>query len=302
VRGGCLVNRVLIEDSRAVGVEIESGDERRRVFGRRVTLSAGAFASPPILMRSGIGPAADLRALGIEPVVDLPGAGASLRDQPVASVPLIPREGPWDAGHPFAQVLLRCTTPSSDEFNDMQIYGAGNVPVAELDPAGAEMLRSPVYIGPGASLQKPRSTGRLSLTSADPHVPPRIEMNYFADRDDTRRMIAALRLCWQVARAPEMQVFVKFIPVLTDEFVASDEHLEQFLRMTVGTIFHACGTAKMGPAGDPAAVVDQECRVRGVDGLRVVDASVMPTIPRANTNLTCIMIGEKVADRLLQGS
>jgi choline dehydrogenase len=162
------------------------------------------------------------------------------------------------------------------------------------------MLGSPVFIGPGASLQKPRSTGRLSLTSAGPHVQPRIELNYFADREDTRRMIEALRLCWQIARAPELQPFVKSVPVLTDEIVTSDEHLARFLRMTVGTIFHACGTAKMGPAGDPEAVVDQECRVRGVDNLRVVDASVMPTIPRANTNLTCIMIGERVADWLLR--
>jgi choline dehydrogenase len=302
VRGGCLVDRVLIEDGRAVGVEVESGDESRQIVGRRVTLSAGALASPPILMRSGIGPADDLCALGIEPVVDLPGVGANLRDQPVASVPLIPREGPWDAGHPFAQVLLRCTTPGSDELNDMQIYGAGNVPIALLDPAGAEMLGSPVFIGPGASLQKPRSTGRLALTSADPHVQPRIELNYFADPEDTRRMLAALRLCWQIARAPEMQPFVNSAPVLTEELIASDEQLEQFLRMTVGTIFHACGTAKMGPAGDPEAVVDQECRVRGVEGLRVVDASVMPTIPRANTNLTCIMIGERVADWMRQES
>jgi choline dehydrogenase len=301
VRGDCLVNRVLIEDGRAVGVEVESGGVIQGVHGRRVTLSAGAVASPPILMRSGIGPVADLRALGIEPIVDLPGVGTNLWDQPIASVPIVPNERAWDSSHPFGQVMLRFTSPGSDEFNDMQIYGAGNVPVAALEPAAAAMLGTPVIIGPGVSLQRPRSTGRLTMTSADPHDQPRIELNFFSDPEDTRRMIEALRLGWQIAQAPEMRPFVKSIPILTDEIVASDEQLEHFLRMTVGTIFHPVGTARMGPADDLEAVVDQECRVRGVDGLRVVDASVMPTIPRANTNLTCIMIGERVADWMQAG-
>ena len=95
-----------------------------------------------------------------------------------------------------------------------------------------------------------------------------------------------------------MQAFVESIPILTDEIMASDEQVEELLRMTIGTTFHPVGTAKMGPAGDPEAVVDPECRVRGVEGLRVVDASIMPTIPRANTNLTCIMIGERIADQM----
>jgi choline dehydrogenase len=301
VREGCLVNRVLIADGRAVGVEVQRGEEKQRVFARRVTLSAGAIASPPILMRSGIGPSAELRALGIEPMVDLPGVSGNLRDHPVASVPLIPREGTWDAGNPFAQVLLRYTSPGSDEFNDIQIYGATNVPLASLDPAAAEMLGAPAIIGPGALLQRPRSTGRLTITSADPHIQPRIELNFLDDPEDRRRMVEALRLSQQIAQEPEVQAFAESTPILTDEVMASDEQLEGVLRMMVSTAFHPVGTAKMGPAGEPEAVVDQECRVRGVDGLRVVDASVMPRIPRANTNLTCVMIGERVADWMREG-
>jgi len=300
VRGGCLANRVLIEGGRAVGVEVECGGEMQRVYGRRVTLSAGAVASPAILMRSGIGPAADLRALGIEPVVELPGVGGNLWDHPLAVLPLIPKDGAWDYSNPQVQVILRYTTPGSDEFNDMQIYPANHFDVAPLDPGIAEMIGAPVVIGIAASLQRPRSKGRLTLTSADPHVQPRLDLNYFADPEDTRRMIEALRLCWQIAQAPEVQAFVERIPILTDEIMASDEQMEGLLRMTIGTTFHPVGTAKMGKAGDPEAVVDQECRVRGVEGLRVADASVMPTIPRANTNLTCIMIGERVADWMKQ--
>jgi choline dehydrogenase len=298
VRGHCLVNRVLIENGRAVGVEVECGGEMQRVYGRRVTLSAGAVASPAILMRSGIGPAADLRALGIEPLVDLPGVGGNLWDHPLAVLPLIPKEGTWAYSNPQVQVLLRYTTPGSDEFNDMQIYPANHFDVAPLDAAIAEMIGAPVVLGIGASLQRPRSKGRLTLTSTDPHAQPRLDLNYFADPEDTRRMIEALRLCWQIAQAPEVQQFVERIPILTDEIMASDEQLEGLLRATIGTTFHPVGTAKMGPSSDPEAVVDQECRVRGVEGLRVADASIMPTIPRANTNLTCIMIGERVADWL----
>jgi choline dehydrogenase len=109
-------------------------------------------------------------------------------------------------------------------------------------------------------------------------------------------MIEALRVAWKIAKAPELQEFIESIPILSEEMIASDEQMEGLLRMAIGTTFHPIGTAKMGPATDPNAVVDQLCRVRGVEGLRVADASVMPTIPRANTNLTCMMIGERVAE------
>jgi choline dehydrogenase len=296
VRGGCLVNRVLVENGRAVGVEVECGGEMQRVYGRRITLSAGAVASPAILLRSGIGPATDLRALGIEPVADIPGVGGNLWDHPLAMMPMIAKEGGWDYANPFVQILLRYTTPGSSEFNDMQIYPANHADVAALDPPIAEMLGHPVIQGIFVSLQRPRSKGRLSLTSTDPHVQPKLDLNYFADPEDTRRMIEALRLAWQIANDPEVRPFYDHIPIVTEELLASDEQMEGLLRATVGTTFHPVGTAKMGPPSDPEAVVDQECRVRGVEGLRVADASVMPTIPRANTNLTCIMIGERVAE------
>jgi choline dehydrogenase len=296
VRGNCLVNRVLVENGRAIGVEVECDGQMQRVYGRRVSLSAGAVASPAILLRSGIGPAADLRALGIEPLVDLPGVGGNLWDHPLAVLPLVPKDGAWAYANPQIQVLLRYTTPGSDEFNDMQIYPANHLDVARLDPPIAEMIGCPVVIGIIASLQRPRSKGRLTLTSADHHVQPKLDLNYFDDPEDTRRMIEALRLAWKIALAPEVQEHVERIPILTEELMASDEELEGLLRATIGTTFHPVGTAKMGPSTDPEAVVDQECRVHGVDGLRVVDASIMPTIPRANTNLTCIMIGERVAD------
>jgi choline dehydrogenase len=113
-------------------------------------------------------------------------------------------------------------------------------------------------------------------------------------------MVEAVRLCWRATMTPEVMAFAEQVPMLTEEIVASDEALAGMLRASVATAMHTAGTARMGPANDTMAVVDQYCRVRGVERLRVVDASVMPTIPRANTNLTCIMIGEQVAGWMRQ--
>jgi choline dehydrogenase len=261
-----------------------------------VTLAAGAVGSPAILLRSGIGPAADLRALGIAPLVDAPGVGANLIDHPYAFVPLLPQPGAAGAGLPQLQVLLRTTAPGSADFNDLQLFPNNQLDLAPLNPEAAAALGVPRIMAVVASLQRPRSRGRLALASADPQVQPRIELNFLADDEDLRRLVEGARLCWRVATAPEVQPFVAQAALFTEDVVASDEGLRGLVRAIADTTFHPVGTARMGPAGDPGAVVDQHCRVRGVDGLRVVDASVMPDIPRANTNLTCIMIGERVAE------
>lgn len=299
IRAHCLVNRVLLEDGRVTAVEYEQGGQLQQVTGSRVTLSAGAIASPAILMRSGIGPKADLLALGIEPRVDLPGVGANLIDHPLAGTIMTPKAGVVDLNEPFIQVMLRYTAPGSAEFNDMQIYMLSHQELAPLlGPEGAGLVGASIGMGITASLQRPLSRGRLSLTSADPHIQPKIELNYFSDPagEDLRRLTEAVRLTYQMACSPELAPFVEAIALLTPEAVESDEALRGYVQLTAGTTFHPVSTAKMGPGSDPLAVVDPRCRVRGVEALRVVDASVMPNIPSANTNMPCIMIGEKVAD------
>ncbi|HTE87257.1 MAG TPA: GMC oxidoreductase [Dehalococcoidia bacterium] len=296
IRAGGLVDRVLFEGDRAVGVEVECGEVTQRVYGRRITLSAGAVASPPILLRSGIGPRDDLLRLGIEPMLDLPGVGANLLDHPNAPVVIIPRDGVCDTHNPFAQTMVRYTAPGSDQFNDMQLILLNHSDLSVRQPQMAEALGMPVVMSCSTLLQRPRSAGRLSLASVDPHDQPKLDLNYFAEPEDMRRMVDGLRLCWEVVHAPELETFVDRIALLDDEMVASDEALSDYIRQTARTTFHPVGTARMGPEGDSGAVVDQYCRVRGVPNLRVVDASVMPNIVSCNTNLTCIMIGERVAD------
>jgi choline dehydrogenase len=295
IRPHCLVNRVLLEGDRAVGLEVECGGEVQRVHGRRITLSAGAVASPAILLRSGIGPRAELEALGIEPLVDLPGVGRNLIDHVWAGVRAIPKPGVCIVPRPTVQIGVRYTAPGSGEFNDMQLYMASNADLRPF-PEVMALTGSPTIFSVYAVLQRPRSRGRLTLTSADPHEQPRIELNYLDDPDDLRRLVEGVRLCWQVVHEPEIVEQTERLAAPEPAVMASEEAIEEYVKRTCSTLFHPVGTARMGPDGDPDAVVDQFCRVRGVRGLNVVDASIMPNIIRANTNLTCIMVGERAAD------
>jgi choline dehydrogenase len=297
IRPRCLVDRVLLAGGRAIGVELASGQGRERLYGRRVTLAAGAIGSPAILARSGIGPKDALRELGIEPVLELPGVGAGLADHPVTRLLLVPRAGSCDPQTPLAQVLLRYTAPGSDEFNDMQQVIFSHVDVAGLGGQQAlAAVGAPLAIGLPVALERPRARGRLSLASRDPRVQPVIELDFASDPEDLRRLVEGVRLAWHIAHQPELARHFERIALLTEQAMSSDEAVATYVRATVATQFHPCGTARMGPADDALAVVDQHCRVRTIEALRVVDASVMPTIPRANINLTCIMIAEHASD------
>jgi choline dehydrogenase len=289
----------------AVGVEFEVGGEIQRIHGKRITLCAGAFGSPAILMRSGVGPRQQLERHGIRTLVDAPGMGANLIDHPLVlmlaplSSDAIRQSGGTD--HSRNSVLLRYTAPGSGEFNDMQLYFLPLVDLTML--AGFPFPpRTPPALIMLPVLQRPRSRGVLRLRSANPHDQPDIKLNYLDDPEDLRRMIEGVRLAWRIMHEAEIAAgwqspIASVAGQLLDQAtVDSDAAIADFIRNECNTICHPVGTAGMGSDPDHGAVVDQHCRVYGVEGLRVVDASVMPNIVRANTNLTCIMIGERVAD------
>ena len=304
IRGGCLANRVLIENGCAVGAEIESDSKTQRVRGKRITLSAGAFASPAILMLSGIGPRGELERHGIHALVDSPGVGANLIDHPFAGVIALTSEAigrSEGTDHTRISVVLRYTASGSPEFNDMQLYFSPIIDWALMP--GLAPPGTPPVLSVFVALQQPRSRGRIGLRSADPHDQPAIELNYLSDPEDMRRMMDGMRLIWRImhhsalAAAWAEPLLSGAQQQLFDQaMVDSDTALADMIRNNCGTLWHPVGTTRMGPEDDRGAVVDQYCRVRGIEGLRVVDASVMPNIVRANTNLTCIMIGERVAD------
>jgi choline dehydrogenase len=294
IRGGCSVLRVIVENDRATGVEVSVDGSTQTIAARRVTLSAGAIHSPVILMHSGIGARSDVQRLGRDCVRDLPGVGARLLDHPGVGIHAIPRAGAQRPDDPNHQMMVRYTVPGSREFNDMQLYLFGRITLM-----GTRLQKSMgadrAYLA-ACSLMRPRSVGRLRIESADPSASPEIDLNFCSDEEDVRRLVSALRTCWAALHTPPLAERVERIPFWTAELIASDDALSAAVRGAIGTSYHPVCTAPMGTDTDEGAVVDQYCRVRGITNLRVVDASVMPGIPRANTNLPCMMIAERVAD------
>ena len=291
IRADCLVDRVLMEGAHAVGVALERDGAREEVFGHRITLAAGSIGTPAILLRSGIGPADDLRPLGIAPVLNLPGVGMNLIDHALVRVGLMARPGLIDATTPMWQLVLYCTAAGSAEPNDLQITLTQHV--------------QPPTLSLAVRLMRPHSRGTLRLTSSNPRHQPDIRLNLATDPEDERRLIEGLRvLCALAVTSPMVEVHAGRVTLDGHELSAPEAYalLEAptsaaaYIRQAVLHYVHPVGTARMGPDGDAGAVVDQYGRVYGLSSLRVADASIMPSIPRANTNLACIMIGERMAD------
>jgi choline dehydrogenase len=225
--------------------------------------------------------------------------GQNLRDHPAAAVLYLAAGDKPDVQAPVIQVGLRYTVEDSGLSNDMQL--SPMLMTSEHRPAHVEINEDLNYIGMSASLQLALGKGELTLQSADPHVQPRLNYNYYQEEEDLRRMREAIRLGVRVAEQPYFSGLLVERIMPTDEELASDELLDEWLRHNSGTSHHVSGTCKMGPDSDPMAVVDQRLRVRGVEGLRVADASVMPDCIRANTNATTLMIAEKLADYIKEG-
>jgi len=296
IRANVLVRRILFDGKRATGVEVESGGERFIVEGEEIILSGGAIGSPQLLMLSGVGPADHLRSLGLPVVHDLPGVGQNLRDHPQLVVLLRVKEGfPLDPNAPGYQVCLHYTAEGSSDRKDIQI-----MPSSISNPLGGDPLEQE-YITLICMLELAVGAGELRLTSTDPHVQPHLDYRYLVDPWDRQRLCEAVRICVRLLEHEAFSDIVADRVDPTDEDLASDEALDAWVLKNVtdtGHIIggHSSGTCKMGPASDPLAVVDQYCRVHGLEGLRVADAPVMPNVIRANTNATTIMIGERVAD------
>jgi choline dehydrogenase len=290
--------RLVFQGTRATGVVVESGGEQFAVDGDQIILSTGAIASPQLLMLSGVGPAAHLRSLGLPVVHDLPGVGQNFRDH--ALVPIlfhIDEQFIDDAQGPRLQIGLRYTVPGSSIRNDMQI-----TPSWFTDPRGYTYEDAdPLGIRFTVILEKALSAGEIRLASTDPHVQPVLDYRLLSHPFDVERMRHAVRLAVQLAQHAAFQGLITARLSPTDADLATDAALDRWLLANVSTTHHLAGTCKMGPASDPMAVVDQYGRVHGLQGLRVVDASTMPDVVRANTNATTIMIAERVADWIKEG-
>ena len=292
VRANVVVHRVLFDGVRAIGVEVESGGERFVAEGEEIILSAGAIASPQLLLLSGVGPAEELRQLGIEAVRDLPGVGRGMKNHP--SVSIVYRSDPSHHLTPDAprnQVGLRFTAEGSPMRNDIQVQPTTSYPESKTAPD----------IRIGCRLEYPYSEGAVTLASTDVAEQPRLDFRFLTDSRDLPRYRDAVRRTVSIFERPAFNGLLAERLSPTDADLASDDALDAWLQQNAGIAGHQSVTCKMGPESDPTTVVDQHCKVHGLEGLRVIDASVMPDIVRANTNATVIMIAERAADFIREG-
>ena len=295
---GVRVTRVLFEGRRAVGVVCHVDGEMREIRARReVVLSAGALWSPHILMHSGIGPADQLRTVGLEVHVELAGVGANLHDHvsaPVSYRALVELEAP----QLLAEALLFCYSgvfERSANTPDLQFFFAPIRIPGEVSVAGANgFALVPI-------LAQPRSRGTVRLASADPLQKPRIDPAYLSDPLDVEALLRGMKMARRMATNRAFEA-IRGPELAPGPAAVSDHDLLAYLRGAASTVWHPVGTCKMGSANDPSAVVDPQLRVRGVEGLRVADASVIPSITSGNTNAATIMIGERAADFILSAS
>ncbi len=314
---GALVRKVLIENNRAVGVEFEIGGEIRVANAQReVILSASSVNSPKILMLSGIGPADQLTDLGIDVVSDRRGVGANLQDhlelyiqqactQPITlykhwnlfSKALIGAQ--WlffknglGASNQFESCAF-IRTKAGVQYPDIQ-YHFLPFAVRYDGQAAAEGHGFQAHVGPMRS----KSRGRVKLSSNDPKDKPSILFNYMSHNEDWEDFRTCIRLTREIF---SQEAFAPYRgkEIQPGDSVQSDEALDDFIREHVESAYHPCGTCKMGASDDPMAVVDPECRVIGVEGLRVADSSIFPQITNGNLNGPSIMVGEKAADHIL---
>ncbi len=314
---GAHVTKILLEGKRAIGVEVKTGDGLQRMMAaREVILSGGAINSPQLLLLSGIGPRAALAAHGVEPLHDLPGVGQNLQDHLDFAILAKDKSkralgiGPGSA-FSLARSLIEYRKSHSGLFASNAAEAGG---FAKLSPASTRpdiqfhflptMLRDhgrKLVMGYGMTLHccqlRPKSRGYIGLKSADPFADPLIQPNYLSDDDDVAAMVAGVKLGRRILAAPAMRALTGGLDIEPGPHVTSAAQLVEAIRNQAETIYHPVGTCKMGQ--DDMAVVDDRLRVRGIDNLRVVDASIMPLVIGGNTNAPCMVIGEKASRMIL---
>ena len=312
-----LARKVVLEGKRAVGVEIEAGRTFSTIRARReVIIAASSINSPKLLMLSGIGPAAQLKQHGIDVVADRPGVGQNLQDhlevyiqqectQPITLYSklnlfskakigaewLFFKTGDGATNHFESAAFVR--SKAGVEYPDIQ-YHFLPVAIRYDGKAAAQSHGFQAHVGPMRS----KSRGSVTLRSANPREKPVIQFNYMSHEDDWADFRHCVRLTREIFGQKAFDAY-RGAEIQPGDKVQSDDEIDNFIREHVESAFHPCGTCKMGAVDDPMAVVDAECRVIGVEGLRVADSSIFPRITNGNLNGPSIMVGEKASDHIL---
>lgn len=315
-----LVLRVLFEGTKAVGVEYEKeGKKHTLKANKEIILSAGAFNTPQLLKLSGVGPKEELNKLGIPVIADVPGVGENLRDHLMVSYSAIAAEGvdisvpgdssdaaieEWRKTHEgpaiyytgnnigFTSVNQKFDGPDFEIMSGYTSGATGKEPEYQQIPDAAKRSGYVVY----TAIMQPESSGSVTLQSSNPHDAPIIDPHYLENPNDLKRFVNSFRSIQKIAKTKALAPYTEETsPALS----ASDAKIEEYIRNNATTVFHPVGTARMGDLDDPMVVVDSQLRVRGVENLRVADASVMPMPVRGHTMAPTIYIGERAAEILL---
>jgi choline dehydrogenase len=290
VQTGCLVTQLRVRHGRCTGVSyLRDGAQVEAHAFAEVIVCAGAVGSPQLLMLSGIGPAAQLRALGIDVSADLPGVGENLQDHPIVLACYAPRSPLQRSRYNHGEVYAAARSPLAGFWPDLHLFPI-LLPAA---PAGCQP--PPAGFALAAAVVAPDSRGEVQLAVPDPQAAPVINPAFLRDPRDTGRLQAGLTMIRHAAAS------AAFAPIRADETwpgpeACTNAGLREYIRGTVGSYYHPAGTCRIGAGTDAGAVVDTELRVRGITGLRIADASVMPVLPNAHPNATVLAIAEKAAD------
>ncbi|WP_405916297.1 GMC family oxidoreductase [Streptomyces sp. NBC_00728] len=292
-----------LDGMRVTGVHVRTKDDEEVLVRARneVLLCAGAVDSPRLLLHSGIGPAGDLEELDIPVVHDLPGVGENLLDHPESVIV-------WETNGPIPENSAMDSDAGLFVRRDPEQPGPDlmfhfyQIPFTD-NPERLGYERPAYGVSMTPNIPKPRSRGRLYLTSADPAVKPALDFRYFTDEDDYdgRTLVDGIRIAREIAAAEPLAGWLKR-EVCPGPAVTGDEELGVYARRVAHTVYHPAGTCRMGELSDERAVVDPELRVRGLDGIRIADASVFPTMPAVNPMIGVLMVGEKAAELIGGGA
>ena len=309
VRGGVAVRKIIIKDLKAIGVEAESGGEVFNIEADKVVLCSGAIKSPHLLMLSGIGSADQLKEFGITPVHELPGVGQNLWNHLSSHIAFKVKEGVTLSGEADAvHFSLHYTSKGSSEANDMVLR---TNPVIDEREEKVPGLRTkyvtdgipPEQVGRiSCTLGLPDGSGYVRLASADPLVQPTFNYQYLQNSNDIQRVRDGIRMGCDLLETEAYKDVCDYRINPKDEILNDDAALDLWIRQNVGSARHVSGTCRMGPDSDPTTVVDQYCKVKGMQNLFVVDASIVPRVPRSGgLHATVLMIGERAADWIAKG-
>ncbi len=298
IAGDCLVDRLIVDRGRVTGVRVFSSRAPRDIRAGRVVLAAGTYGSPAILLRSGIGPADQLRALGVRTVLDLPGVGRNLHDHPsvqlqFAGTPaLVARLEQFETGQflPEEQTIAKLRSTHATEAFDLHLYPVGGR--SSRDHSRWE-IQVPI------ACMTPRSRGSLTLISSEPDAAPRLDHGYLTDPGDLDAAVLAdgVEIARDLTSQPELRGLLG-APISPAPTIRRREDVLDWIHASVAHYYHPAGTCKMGPGTDSSAVVDSTGKLHGLEGGYVADCSIMPVIPRANTNIPAAVIGERIASLL----